>query len=148
MDAEKLKHFRNWLIEGEKSFLEHVTASDYACEADADSCAESHALGIWEQVQSLIAREGLEAEARAKNTAWLLESKYHDGDTVWLCSDTFLGCTADPNRAIRFSRREDAEGFIKHHDLRTIGVVNLWTATEHIWMGRELTTLEKKGDLE
>lgn len=41
-------------------------------------------------------------------TGWLLE-KMHNGNVHYICVDHVLQWTDDPNKALRLSRREDAE---------------------------------------
>ena len=80
--------------------------------------------------------------AAAPTTAWLVELRDRGVCRGWLrgryvVDDRNFGWTLDPNAAIRFCRKVDADAYRERHGFTATAESCTHLSTEHMWIDRE-----------
>ena len=90
----------------------------------------------------LCPRNDMTTPAAAPTTAWLVELRDRGVCRGWLrggyvVDDRNFGWTLDPNAAIRFCRKVDADAYRERHGFTATAESCTHLSTEHMWIDRE-----------
>jgi len=110
---------------------------------------DAHDLMLW--LQCALSKSSVPNETATRQTAWLIEFSNRDGyfSPGWRSIEHWQWTDDDPNNAMRFARREDAERMAAHlHRFNTTFFQGSQPfAAEHIWMGSVVETEPRPSSL-